>query len=36
VNADPFTIGLRQAIGSGDVRRAGTYNKTLTLSTTTP
>jgi hypothetical protein len=38
VNGDVITLGFRQAIGAGDVLRAGTYNKTLTfsLSTTTP
>ncbi len=38
VTADPLTLGFRQAIGSSDVLRAGTYSKTLTftLSTTTP
>jgi len=38
VNTDPVTIGFRQAIGAGDVLRAGNYAKTLTftLSTTTP
>ena len=38
VNGDLVTVGFRQAIGAGDVLRAGTYNKTLTfsLSATTP
>jgi sugar phosphate isomerase/epimerase len=38
VNSDVVTIGFRQAIGAGDVLRAGNYNKTLTftLSTTAP
>ena len=38
VNADPVTIGFRQAIGAGDVLRSGNYSKTLTftLSTTAP
>jgi sugar phosphate isomerase/epimerase len=38
VTGDLVTIGFRQAIGAGDVLRAGTYNKTLTfsLSATTP
>jgi hypothetical protein len=38
VNSDVVTLGFRQAIGAGDVLRAGTYSKqlTFTLSTTTP
>src|SRR3954469_220443 len=38
VNSDIVTLGFRQAIGAGDVLRAGTYSKqlTFTLSTTTP
>ena len=38
VNSDIVTLGFRQAIGSLDVLRAGSYSKTLTftLSTTTP
>ena len=38
VNGDQVTIGFRQAIGAGDVLRAGSYSKTLTftLSTTAP
>ena len=38
VTADPLTLGFRQAIGSTEALRAGTYSKTLTftLSTTTP
>jgi hypothetical protein len=38
VTGDVVTLGFRQAIGAGDVLRAGTYNKTLTfsLSATTP
>jgi sugar phosphate isomerase/epimerase len=38
VNSDIVTLGFRQAIGAGDVLRAGTYGKqlTFTLSTTTP
>jgi len=38
VNSDIVTLGFRQAIGAGDVLRAGNYSKTLTftLSTTTP
>jgi sugar phosphate isomerase/epimerase len=36
--SDVVTLGFRQAIGAGDVLRAGTYSKqlTFTLSTTTP
>jgi len=38
VSNDPVTITFKQAIGSGDALRTGTYSRTLTftLSTTTP
>jgi sugar phosphate isomerase/epimerase len=37
-NSDIVTLGLRQAIGAGDVLRSGTYSKSLTftLATTAP
>jgi hypothetical protein len=36
--SDVVTLGFRQAIGAGDILRAGTYSKPLvfTLSSTTP